>query len=186
MNNSFYVASGIASLLLLLPVAARAQNQNQGNPQGVHALVFHMNDTGVVVTEQLRVPSRFALEIDGILVSGVHKIDGIEHQNEVVEYQDGDDMQTHYRPGRFKPGRLIIEKDWSSTLEFAKWIKASLDGKVERKSMSIVFPNDAGEEKRINLYDCYPTKWVGPALNARTSAHASERIEIVFERLEMK
>ena len=130
---------------------------------------------------------KFNVEIDGVTVGGIHKIEGVEFEVEAVEYQDGEDITAHQRPGRFKPGRLIIERDWSSTQEFLKWRQTVMAGKVDRKSVSLVFMNDAGEEaKRINFYDCYPTKWAGPALNSKTSAHASERIEVVFERLELK
>ena len=31
-----------------------------------------------------------------------------------------------------------------------------------------------------------PRKWAGPVLSAKNSGHATEMIEIVFERLEMK
>jgi phage tail-like protein len=130
---------------------------------------------------------KFNMEIDGVTMGGIHKVDGIEFEVEVVEYQDGEDITTHYRPGRFKPGRLILERDWSSTQEFLKWRKTVMDGKVERKSISLIFKNDAEEEsKRVNFFDCYPAKWVAPTLSARSSGHASEKLEVVFERLELK
>lgn len=130
---------------------------------------------------------KFNLEIEGVSIGGVHKVDGIEFEVEVVEYQDGEDITTHYRPGRFKPGKLTIERDWSSTKDFLNWRQTVVDGKVDRKSISLCFNNDAGEEaKRVNFFEAYPSKWVGPSLNARNSAHASERIECVFERLELK
>src|ERR1700682_4878247 len=117
---------------------------------------------------------KFNVEIDGVTVGGVHRVDGL-------------DMITHFRPGRQKPGRVTIERDWSSTKEFFNWRQTVINGKVERKSVSIIFMNDAGEESmRVNLFDCYPTKWKGPALNAKTSAHATESIEILYERMELK
>jgi len=130
---------------------------------------------------------KFNVEIDGVTVGGVHRVDGLEHEHEVVEYQDGDDMITHFRPGRQKPGRVTIERDWSSTKEFFNWRQTVINGKVERKSVSIILLNDAGEEAlRYNLFECWPTKYHGPALNSRNSAHATESIELAFEGLEMK
>jgi phage tail-like protein len=130
---------------------------------------------------------KFNVEIDGVTVGGVHRVDGLEHEHEVVEYQDGDDMITHFRPGRQKPGRVTIERDWSSTKEFFNWRQTVINGKVERKSVSIIFMNDAGEESmRVNLFDCYPTKWKGPSLNSKSSGHAAETIELMFERMELK
>jgi phage tail-like protein len=130
---------------------------------------------------------KFNVEIDGVTVGGVNRVDGLEHEHEVVEYQDGDDMTTHFRPGRQKPGRVTIERDWSSTKEFFNWRQTVINGKVERKSVSIIFMNDAGEESmRVNLFDCYPTKWKGPSLNSKSSGHAAETIELMFERMELK
>lgn len=130
---------------------------------------------------------KFNVEIDGIMVGGIHNVSGLEHEHEVVEYQDGDDMTTHYRPGRQKPGRVTIEKDFSSTKEFFTWRQSVIDGRVQRKSVSVIFMNDAGEESmRVNLFDCYPTKWAHGGLNSKTSGHATEKIEILFERMELK
>jgi len=130
---------------------------------------------------------RFNLEIDGVIVGGIHSVRGLEHEHETVEYMEGSDTVSHFRPGRQKSARVTIEKDWSSTSEFYKWFKTLVDGKVERKSVSIIYLNDAAEEAmRTNLFHCYPTKWAVSGLNAKNSAHASESIEVVFEQMELK
>jgi phage tail-like protein len=131
--------------------------------------------------------SRFNVEIDGVTIGGIHNVQGLDTEHDTVEYQDGDDHFTHYRPGRSKTGIIKIEKDWSSTDEFYKWFSTVMAGKVERKSVSFVFLNDAGEEaSRINLFDAWPKKWSIQGINSRTSGHASETLEIVYERMEMK
>jgi phage tail-like protein len=131
--------------------------------------------------------NRFSFEIDGVLVAGVHAVDGLESETEVVDYKDGEDGVMHTRPGNHKAGKMTVTKDWSNTGEWYKWRKAVLDGKVERKSVSVIFHNDAGEEAgRMNFYDAWPTKWVGPNLNAKSSGHALEKLEISWERMELK
>ena len=131
--------------------------------------------------------SRFGVEIDGISINGVHTVEGLEHEHEVVEFHDGDNGTTQFRPGRQKPGKLKLIKDFSSTKEWFTWRKSVVDGKVDRKSVSIVIHNDAGEEAmRYNFYECFPSKYSGPSLNARNSAHATESIEVVWETFEMK
>lgn len=130
--------------------------------------------------------SRFTLEIDGVVVGGVNTIEGLEHEHEVIEYHDGDEGTTRFRPGRQKPGTIKITRDFSATKEFFNWRKAVVDGKVDRKSVSIILLNDAGEEAmRYNLFECWPKKYIGPALNARNSAHATESIELAFETFQM-
>src|SRR5438132_13569644 len=131
--------------------------------------------------------NRFSLEIDGVMVAGVNTVDGFETESDIVEYKDGEDGVMHTRPGNCKPGKITITKDWSNTSEWYKWRKTVLDGKVERKSVSIIFHNDAGEEAgRINLFSCWCTKWTGPSLNARNSGHATEKIEVSWETMELK
>ena len=127
-----------AGFLVAIVCSSSAFAQNGQAPDGVRARVFHFNETGVEITEQLRVRSGFSLEI-------------------------------------------TIVKDWSSTSELSRWFKAVLNGKVDRKSISIIFLNDAGEEARINLFHCWPSKWTGPALNTRTSARATESFELFFD-----
>ena len=131
--------------------------------------------------------NRFSFEIDGVIVAGVHTIDGLESESDVVEYKDGEDGVSHTRPGNHKPGKMTCSKDWSNTSEWYKWRKAVLDGKVDRRSISVIFHNDAGEEAgRMNFYNCWPSKWNGPDLNARSSGHAGEKLEISWETMELK
>jgi phage tail-like protein len=130
---------------------------------------------------------RFTVEIDGVAIGGVNNIEGLEHEHEVVEFQDCDDQVTRFRPGRQKQGRVKIHRDFSATKEFFNWRKTVTDGKVERKSISIILLNDAGEEAmRYNLHECWPIKYHGPSLNSRNSGHATEAIEVAFEVFEMK
>ncbi|HZX97070.1 MAG TPA: phage tail protein [Myxococcales bacterium] len=129
---------------------------------------------------------KFGCEIDSVMIGGIHKIDGIEFEAEVVEYSDGDDMLTHCRPGQLKPGRLMVERDHGNDKAFFTWRKAVIEGKTDRRSISVTLHNDKSDEaRRINFYNCFPVKWTGPALNSHASGHASESLEIAFEELQM-
>lgn len=131
--------------------------------------------------------NRFSFEIEGVIVAGVHTIDGLESETDVVEYKDGEDGTSHTRPGNHKPGKMTVTKDWSNTSEWYKWRKAVLTGKVDRREISVIFHNDAGEEAgRMNFGSCWPSKWLGPSLNARSSGHATEKLEISWETMDLK
>jgi phage tail-like protein len=131
--------------------------------------------------------NRFSLEIDGVNVAGVHTIEGIETESDVVEYKDGEDGVNRTRPGNHRPGKMVITKDWSNTLEWYNWRKKVLDGKTDRRSISIIFHDDAGTEVgRMNFYNGWPTKHVLPSFNAKNSGHASEQIHISWETMEIK
>jgi phage tail-like protein len=130
---------------------------------------------------------RFTVECDGVTMGGIHTVEGLEFEHEVIAYCDGDNQTTQFRPGRQKQGRIKIIRDFSATKEFIEWRKTVVDGKVSRKSLSIVMLADDGTEAiRYNFYECWPTKYIGPSLNSRTSANATEGLEIAFESMEMK
>jgi len=129
--------------------------------------------------------SRFSVEIEGVTIGGVHRVDGLEHENEMVTYQDADDPHQRIRPGRQRVGTLTLERDWSSNTEFMDWFKKVYEGNVERKSISIVYLSDDGtESSRVNLHECWPKKWRLSGLNARASGHVSEALEIMYEKVD--
>jgi len=159
------VLSVLATVAFIPVTAGAAQTKTQGD--------FNLSN-------------RFSVEIDGVLVKGTHTFDGPQLESEVVEYKDGEDGTMHTRPGNNLPGKLVLSKDWSNTSEWYAWRKTAIDGKVERKSISVIFHNDAGEEMmRFNFFECWPVRWEMSA-NARSSGHASERIEIAYETFEIK
>ena len=58
------------------------------------------------------------------------------------------------------------------------------DGKVERRAISIVMNDNAGEEiQRWNLFECWPRRWQTGPLNAESSHRLVEQIVIVTELL---
>lgn len=123
------------------------------------------------------------------MLPAVQSIDLMESETEIESYREGTDPAglTHFRPGNHKPGRIAITREWHDSGELFDWYKTVLDGKTERKSVSVIFHNDAGEElARMNFFNCWPSKWTMPDLNARNSGHATEKIEIVFETMELK
>lgn len=120
--------------------------------------------------------NRFRLEIDGVNVAGVHTNTDFNALRAVAK-----------RMGNRTPGRMVLTKDWSNTLEWYEWRKKVLDGKTDRRSVSVIFHDDSGAEVgRMNFYNCWPEKHPLPSLDARNSAHAMETIELNYEWFEWK
>lgn len=131
--------------------------------------------------------NKFTVEIDGVQVNGIQSVTDIKSEIEVVAYKDGEDGIIHTRPGNHKPGKMTITKDWSNNMDFYKWFQSTNSGSVQRKSISVIFHNDAGEEAgRMNFYNTWPTAWTLPDLNVRSSGHAGEKLEISWETMELK
>lgn len=122
---------------------------------------------------------RHILQIDGVNVAGVHTIAGLDQLIAQHNAADGRKIQ--------QAGNMVITRDWSNTREWSTWRKKVLDGKTDRRSVSIIFHDDSGAEVgRMNFYNCWPTKHVLPSLDAKNSGHATEEIHLSWETHEIK
>ena len=130
--------------------------------------------------------SNFHVMIDGI-DQEVTQIDAIEFEVEVHDYAHGHDKFTHLRPGRFKPGRVKMERDSRGAKDLIEWRQKVVNGEVDRKPVLIEFAGDdhtpAGQ---ITLFHAFPAKWKGPGLDAKTTGHAKESVELVFEEMKLQ
>jgi phage tail-like protein len=142
-------------------------------------------------------PGNVKVQINGVNVAGVHAIENLnayiaqakmqETPSDISEYKDGEDGVNRTRPGNHKPGKITLTKDWSNTLEWYQWYKTVIDGKTDRRSISVIFHDDAGVEAgRMNFYSCWPVKHTLPSAEAKNSGHATETIELTCDRLEWK
>ena len=95
-------------------------------------------------------------------------------------------MRLHKRPGRVRYDDVTLTKGYIITNELWDWWKAVQDGKVERRAISIIMNDNAGDQIcRWNLFECWPRRWQTGPLNAESSDRLVEQIVIVTERLEL-
>lgn len=129
---------------------------------------------------------RFRVEIDGIVRFGFRECSGLESSQDPIEYREGTDALTMRKlPGLVKHGNLSLKWGISDDVDIWNWRKQTADGRVQRKSGSVLLMDDAGEVKaRWNFRDAWPAKWSGPSLNATSNDVAIESIELVHEGLE--
>jgi len=106
--------------------------------------------------------SRFTVEIDGVTQGGIHKVDGLDHEHEMVAYQDADDHFQRIRPGRQKVGTLVLERDWSSSTEFYDWFKTVYEGNVHEGNIyegnvhnGNIYEGDVYEMEDVNEMEAY-------------------------------
>ena len=127
----------------------------------------------------------FRVEIEGVTQGAFKAVEGLDSSTEVIEYQDGDDLTLRKRPGRTRYSNIVLKRGFVNSDEFWRWRKAVIDGRLERKSGSIILLDDSGGEViRYNFYEGWPCVWKGFDLDGRGADSSVEEIEIAVERME--
>ena len=127
----------------------------------------------------------FKVEIEGVTAAAFKNVEGLDSETEIVEYQDGDDIILRKRPGRTKYSNVTLKRGYINTTELWDWRKEVIDGKVSRKSGSIILCADDGSEvMRYNFYEAWPCKWKGFSLDGKGTDVNVEEIELAVEKLE--
>ena len=127
----------------------------------------------------------FRVEIEGVTQGAFKSVDGLDSRTEIIEYQDGDDTTLRKRPGRTRYSNVILRRGFVNSDEFWKWRKAVVDGKVERKSGSIILLDDSGGEvMRYNFYEGWPCVWKGFELDGQGTDATVEEVQIAVEKIE--
>jgi phage tail-like protein len=129
---------------------------------------------------------KFKVEIDGISSSAFSEVSGIGAEIAVADYRPGNDKAPGPRklPGEAHFSNIVLKRGMTADHSLWDWMQKTLDGIIERKSISIVLLNDAGQEVvRFNCRDAWPTKWTGPTLNGASSDVAIETLELAHEGL---
>lgn len=128
----------------------------------------------------------FLVEIDGIAAGAFSEVSGLESTVEVIEYRNGsDDITVRKLPGLKKHANIVLKRGFTNDHSLWDWYKATLDGRVERRSMMITVLNEAREPAlRFAVRNAWPCSWSGPDLDAGKSTVAIETLEICHEGIE--
>ena len=138
------------------------------------------------------ISSRFAIEIDSIVVASFKECSGLSGEIEVETYLEGglNDYE-HKLPGRAKFGNLTLKGGVANAVDFWKWFYKTAMGSIERKQVSVILyhhdrsDGKLGEAMRWNLLDAYPVKWEGPTFNAADNNVVVHSLELAHHGLEL-
>jgi hypothetical protein len=117
-------------------------------PADVRADTVSLADVGIKFRPPLRTytPGHFQLLVDNSPIAVFHV--------DPVRIDFGADAAGNVFANA---GNLVIRSDTLASAPLRSWRQSVVNGKVERKSMSIIFLNDSGvESSRLNLFDCWP------------------------------
>ena len=126
---------------------------------------------------------RFKVEIDGLEAGGFSEVTGFDASIDVMEYREGDMVQTPMKmPGLKKYGNITLRKGLADTTVLYDWITAGIEGEVERKTITITLLDQTESPVASwQVLNAWPVKYTGPDFNATSSEVAIETLEVAHE-----
>ena len=126
---------------------------------------------------------RFRVEIDGIEAGGFSEVSGFDASIDVIEYREGDMVQTPMKlPGLKKYGNITLKQGITDSVVLYEWIITGVEGPVDRKTITITALDEAGEAAASwQVINAWPMKYTAPDFNATSSEVAIEMLEIAHE-----
>ena len=126
---------------------------------------------------------RFKVEIDGLEAGGFSEVTGFDASIDVMEYREGDMVQTPMKmPGLKKYGNITLRKGLADTTVLYDWITAGIEGAVERKTLTITLLDQTESPVASwQIINAWPVKYTGPDFNATSSEVAIETLEVAHE-----
>jgi phage tail-like protein len=130
----------------------------------------------------------FEVQIDGIgLRAGFSEISGLSTETDIIEYREGSDAENHNRKlcGRDKVTNLALKRGYTPNgKELWAWRQAVINGMAERHGGTIILKDEAKNVAlKWQFSEGWPSKWAGPAFNAKNNDVAIEEMEICIEKL---
>ena len=129
----------------------------------------------------------FKLEIQGVAEGHFTECSGMGIKVHTIRYREaGTNEVVRSLPGPVEYGDITLRYGLTRSREMWDWFMKGVQGKVERKNISIVLVDNDGvtEVMRWNLVDAWPAEWRGALLDALGQEAAIEALTLVFNTME--
>jgi phage tail-like protein len=130
----------------------------------------------------------FRVEIDGIAEAQFAEVVVPDAEVAVVEYREGADKTSATRklPGRVRYGNVVLERGITGDLSLYQWFRAIANGDYQpRDAVIVLLDAERQPVRRWIAREAWPTKYAGPALNAKNDEVAIEILELAVESIEI-
>lgn len=126
---------------------------------------------------------RYKVEIDGLDAGGFSEVTGFDASIDVIEYREGDMVQTPMKlPGLKKYGNITLKQGVADSMVLYDWLIAGVNGAVERKTITItLLDEEESPAASWQIINAWPIKYTAPDFNATSSEVAIETLEIAHE-----
>lgn len=118
--------------------------------------------------------------------AGFSEVGGLATETDIIEYREGtDDITVRKIPGKRKYTNLSLKRGYTPDgKDLWAWRKTVMEGKTQRKGGTITLLDESRKPALTwEFSEGWPSKWAGPALNAKNNDIAIEELEICVEGL---
>ncbi|NRF93502.1 phage tail protein [Paenibacillus frigoriresistens] len=126
---------------------------------------------------------RFRIEVEGIQQAGFSEISGFDASLSVIEYREGNETITPRKlPGLAKYGNISLKWGVTDSMDMYNWMSESIQGKVSRKTVTIIAINEEGADVATWLViEAWPSKYSAPSFKGTGNEIAIESLELAHE-----
>lgn len=126
---------------------------------------------------------RFRVEIEGITQAGFSECTGGESTIAPVDFRLGNDpMHVRKLTGLTAYANVTLKWGVTDSLDLYDWWKATRDGQVVRKTVTIVVQDESGADRAtIEVLQAWPCKYDTSDLNAKGNEVLIEMLELANE-----
>lgn len=102
----------------------------------------------------------FKVEIDGVTQAGFSEAAVGDSASDVIEYREGEEVTTSRKlPGLTKHADVTLKWGLTDSKELWDWRQGVIDGKIDRKNVSVVvFDTEGNEKVRWQFVRAWPSK----------------------------
>lgn len=130
----------------------------------------------------------FKLVVQGVVQGHFTRVDGLGMKIDRILYRAGGENSTvRVIPGQVEYSVCTVRFGLTDSTELLRWLFASVEGRVERRNVSLAMLDDASttEVRRWNLIGAWPCEWYGAPLDALGKELAIETLSLAYDRLEL-
>lgn len=129
----------------------------------------------------------FIVDVQGMR-AGFSEVSGLPNENNIVEYRESNqDIMVRKLPGQRKHTNISFKRGYTNSKDLWEWRKKVIDGKAQRLSGTITVLDEARKPALVwKFSNGWPSKWAGPAFNAKSNDVTIEEMEIAIEGLELE
>ena len=126
---------------------------------------------------------RYKVEIDGLDAGGFSEVTGFDASIDVMEYREGDMVQTPMKiPGLKKYGNITLRQGLVDSTVLYDWITEGINAAVSRKTITItLLDEEEAPAASWQVINAWPTRYTAPDFNASSSEVAIETLEVAHE-----